>query len=56
LHKIFAEPLSPAFVMRHQRQNRRGRKVPSLRAPEVERIGMGKPIASSMKNPGSPDF
>ena len=28
--------------MRHQRQNQRGRKVYSLHAPEVERIGRGK--------------
>ena len=42
LRKIFAEPLSLAFRVRHQRQNQRGRKVYSLHAPEVECIGKGK--------------
>jgi transposase, IS5 family len=42
LRKIFAEPLSLAFRVRHQRQNERGRKIYSLHAPEVECIGKGK--------------
>jgi IS5 family transposase len=42
LRTIFAEPLSLAFQVRHQRQNQRGRKVYSLHAPEVECIGKGK--------------
>ena len=42
LRRIFAEPLSLAFRVRHQRQNQRGRKVYSLHAPEVECIGKGK--------------
>ena len=42
LRKIFAEPLSLAFRVRHQRQNQRGRKIYSLHAPEVECIGKGK--------------
>ena len=42
LRAIFAEPLSLAFRVRHQRQNQRGRKVYSLHAPEVECIGKGK--------------
>src|SRR5262249_17327377 len=42
LRKIFAEPLSLAFRVRHQRQNERGRKAYSLHAPEVECIGKGK--------------
>jgi transposase, IS5 family len=42
LRQIFAEPLSLAFRVRHQRQNQRGRKVYSLHAPEVECIGKGK--------------
>ena len=42
LRKIFAEPLSLAFRVRHQRHNQRGRKVYSLHAPEVECIGKGK--------------
>jgi transposase, IS5 family len=42
LRKIFAEPLSLAFRVRHQRQNQRGRKVYSLHAPEVECIAKGK--------------
>ena len=42
LRKVFAEPLSLAFRVRHQRQNQRGRKVYSLHAPEVECIGKGK--------------
>ena len=42
LRKVFAEPLSLAFRVRHQRQNQRGRKVYSLHAPEVECVGKGK--------------
>ena len=42
LREIFAEPLSLAFRVRHQRQNQRGPKIYSLRAPEVECIGKGK--------------
>ena len=51
LNPIFAEPLSLAFRVRHQRRNQRGRKslpsgfgsrVYSLHAPEVECIGKGK--------------
>jgi transposase, IS5 family len=42
LRKVFAEPLSLAFRVRHQRQNQRGRKIYSLHAPEVECIGKGK--------------
>ena len=42
VRKIFAEPLSLAFRVRHQRQDQRGRKVYSLHAPEVECIGKGK--------------
>jgi len=42
LGTIFAEPLSLAFRVRHQRQTQRGRKVYSLHAPEVECIGKGK--------------
>jgi IS5 family transposase len=42
LRAVFAEPLSLAFRVRHQRQNQRGRKVYSLHAPEVECIGKGK--------------
>ena len=42
LRQVFAEPLSLAFRVRHQRQNQRGRKVDSLHAPEVECIGKGK--------------
>ena len=42
LRGIFAEPLSLAFRVRHQRQNQRGPKVYSLHAPEVECIGKGK--------------
>jgi transposase, IS5 family len=42
LRRIFAEPLSLAFRVRHQRQNERGRKIYSLHAPEVECIGKGK--------------
>ncbi len=42
LREVFAEPLSLAFRVRHQRQNQRGRKVYSLHAPEVECIGKGK--------------
>ena len=51
LRGIFAEPLSLAFRVRHQRQNQRGPnrlpsgsvpRVYSLHAPEVECIGKGK--------------
>jgi IS5 family transposase len=42
LRQIFAQPLSLAFRVRHQRRNQRGRKVYSLHAPEVECIGKGK--------------
>jgi transposase, IS5 family len=42
LRTVFAEPLSLAFRVRHQRWNQRGRKVYSLHAPEVECIGKGK--------------
>ena len=42
LRQIFAEPLSLAFRVRHQRQNQRSRKVYSLHAPAVECIGKGK--------------
>jgi IS5 family transposase len=42
LRRVFAEPLSLAFRVRHQRQTQRGRKVYSLHAPEVECIGKGK--------------
>jgi IS5 family transposase len=42
LRAVFAEPLSLAFRVRHQRQNQRGQKVYSLHAPEVECIGKGK--------------
>jgi len=51
VRKIFAEPLSLAFRVRHQRRNQRGPKslpsgfvprVYSLHAPEVECIGKGK--------------
>jgi IS5 family transposase len=51
LRRIFAQPLSLAFRVRHQRQNQRGRKslpsgfvprVYALHAPEVECIGKGK--------------
>src|SRR3984885_6840611 len=42
LSEVFAEPLSLAFRVRHQRQNQRGRKVYSLHAPEVECIGKSK--------------
>ena len=42
LSRIFAQPLSLAFRVRHQRQNQRGPKVYSLHAPEVECIGKGK--------------
>ena len=42
LRAVFAEPLSLAFRVRHQRQNQRGRKVYSLHAPEVECIAKGK--------------
>ena len=42
LREIFAEPLSLALRVRHQRQNQRGQKIYSLHAPEVECIGKGK--------------
>jgi IS5 family transposase len=42
LRKIFAEPLSLAFRVRHQHRSQRGRKIYSLHAPEVECIGKGK--------------
>jgi transposase, IS5 family len=42
LRRIFAEPLSLAYRVRHQRRNQRGPKVYSLHAPEVECIGKGK--------------
>ena len=42
LREIFAEPLSLAFRVRHQRQNQRGPKIYSLHAPEVECIGKSK--------------
>jgi IS5 family transposase len=47
LRKAFAEPLSLAFRVRHQRQNERGRKVYSLHAPEVECIGKSLPAGST---------
>jgi IS5 family transposase len=43
LRKIFAEPLSLPFRVRHQRQNQRGLKVYLQHAPEVECIGKGEP-------------
>jgi transposase, IS5 family len=44
LREIFAEPLSLAFRVRHQRQNQRGRKIYALHAPEVvHRQGQGAP-------------
>lgn len=42
LRQIFAEPLSLAFRVRHQRRGERGKKVYSLHAPEVECIAKGK--------------
>ena len=42
LSPFFAEPLSLAFRVRHQRRGQRGRKIYSLHAPEVECIGKGK--------------
>jgi transposase, IS5 family len=42
LESAFARPLSLAWRVRDQRQSRRGRKVYSLHAPEVECIGKGK--------------
>jgi IS5 family transposase len=42
LRRIFAEPLSLAFRVRHQRHNQRGQKVYSLHALEVECVGKGK--------------
>ncbi|HEX9167363.1 MAG TPA: IS5 family transposase [Roseiarcus sp.] len=42
LRRIFAEPLSLAFRVRHQNRSQRGRKIYSLHAPEVECIGKGK--------------
>jgi transposase, IS5 family len=41
LESVFAHPLSLAWRVRDQRQSRRGRKVYSLHAPEVECIGKG---------------
>ena len=42
LMAAFAPMLSRAIAVRHQHQQRRGRKVYSLHAPEVECIGKGK--------------
>lgn len=42
LAQLFALPLSLARRVRDQRQRKRGRKVYSLHAPEVECIGKGK--------------
>jgi IS5 family transposase len=42
LKAAFAPMLSRAIAVRHQHQQRRGRKVYSLHAPEVECIGKGK--------------
>jgi len=42
LEEAFAVPLSKAMQIRHQRQNRRGRKLYSWHAPETECIGKGK--------------
>jgi IS5 family transposase len=42
LRKIFAEPLSLAFRVRHQNRSQPGRKIYSLHAPELECIGKGK--------------
>jgi IS5 family transposase len=42
LRDIFRKPLWLAERVREQRQNKRGRKVYSLHAPEVECIGKGK--------------
>ncbi len=42
LQSIFAPMLSRAIAVRHQHQIRRGPKVYSLHAPEVECIGKGK--------------
>jgi transposase, IS5 family len=42
LESVFAHPLMLARRVREQRQHQRGRKVYSLHAPEVERIGKGK--------------
>jgi IS5 family transposase len=42
LEAVFATPLGKAMRIRHQRQNRRGRKLYSWHAPETECIGKGK--------------
>ena len=42
LREVFAQMLSLAHGVRHQRQKQRGKKIYSLHAPEVECIGKGK--------------
>jgi IS5 family transposase len=42
LQEAFAQMLSLAQSVRHQRQRQRGKKIYSLHAPEVECIGKGK--------------
>jgi IS5 family transposase len=42
LREVFAQMLSLAHSVRHQRQKQRGKKIYSLHAPEVECIGKGK--------------
>ena len=42
LREAFAQMLSLAHSVRHQRQRQRGKKIYSLHAPEVECIGKGK--------------
>ena len=42
LREAFAQMLSLAQSVRHQRQRQRGKKIYSLHAPEVECIGKGK--------------
>ena len=42
LREAFAQMLSSAQSVRHQRQRQRGKKIYSLHAPEVECIGKGK--------------
>ena len=42
LRDVFAQMLSLAHSVRHQRQKQRGKKIYSLHAPEVECIGKGK--------------
>ena len=42
LRDVFAQMLSLAHSVRHQRQRQRGKKIYSLHAPEVECIGKGK--------------